>query len=239
MSTGSVFLHPGGHRDVEVERLRRDPVDRTLAAPEPADDDLHHRPVVVDDLGDVAALDVLVARRGHLQRRRQVRPELEAVHPPRPRPARHLLVQDPRPRGHPLHRPRPEHAAVAERIRMLDRPVEHVGDRLDPPVRMPRKAGGIGRGVVVAEVVEQEERVALAGVAEAEDAVQLDAGALDGGLGAGLGSDGTKRHFFLLHPMLRPICARRRPLPSPAGATLRFHSRPDRPCCARSAEGGP
>ena len=47
---------------------------------------------------------------------------------------------------------------------------------------MPGEAGEIIGRPVVAEIVEQQERIGLGGVAEAEGAAQLDAGALDGGL---------------------------------------------------------
>ena len=55
-------------------------------------------------------------------------------------------------------------------------------------VSMPRwgchgKPGEVVLGALVAEVVEQQKRVELVGVAEPECAAQLDAGALDGGLG--------------------------------------------------------
>jgi hypothetical protein len=48
---------------------------------------------------------------------------------------------------------------------------------------VPRKAGEVVGGAVVAEVVQQQERVVVAGVAEAEGAAKLDAGAFDRGGG--------------------------------------------------------
>jgi hypothetical protein len=48
---------------------------------------------------------------------------------------------------------------------------------------MPRKAGQIIFGNIIAEVVEEEERVEVRGVAEAERAAQVYAGALHRGLG--------------------------------------------------------
>ena len=96
---------------------------------------------------------------------------------------RHLLVDDAAARGHPLHVAGAEAAAVAEAVAVLDVAGEHVGDRLDAAVRMPRETRRGSRRVVVAEVVEQQERIELAGVAEAEGALQLDAGALERGVG--------------------------------------------------------
>jgi hypothetical protein len=50
-------------------------------------------------------------------------------------------------------------------------------------MRMPREAGQIIFRAIVAEIVQQQKGVKLAGVAETEGTPQLDAGALDGGLG--------------------------------------------------------
>ena len=60
--------------DVEIARVGGDAVDRALLAPELAADHPDGDAVVVDDLGDCGARDVLVARRGHLQARGQVGP---------------------------------------------------------------------------------------------------------------------------------------------------------------------
>ncbi len=129
------------HRDVEVARVGGDAVDGAAPAPELAADDPHHRAVVVDDLGDLGARDVLVARRGHLQRRRQVGPELEAVHPARRVAVRHLLVEDAAAGGHPLHVAGTERALVAQAVGVVDRAGQHVGDGLDAAVRVPGEAG--------------------------------------------------------------------------------------------------
>ena len=63
---------------------------------------------------------------------------------------------------------------------MLDGAGEHIGDGLDAAMRMPRKSGPIVVGTIVAEIVEQQERIELGGGAEAEGAMQLDAGAFHG-----------------------------------------------------------
>ena len=85
----------------------------------------------------------------------------------------HLLMEDAAARGHPLHVAGAEAAAVAEAVAVLDGAGEHVGDRLDAAVRMPRKPGEVVLGIVVAEVVEQQERIEVRGLAEAEGALQL------------------------------------------------------------------
>ena len=60
-------------------------------------------------------------------------------------------------------------------------PGEYVGDRLDAAVRVPREPGQVVSGTLVAEVVEQQERIELSGVPEAERATQVDAGAFHRG----------------------------------------------------------
>ena len=57
---------------------------------------------------------------------------------------------------------------------MIDRSGQHIGDRLDPAVGMPRKAAQVIVGLLTAKVVEQQERVHALGVAKAETAVQVD-----------------------------------------------------------------
>ena len=69
--------------------------------------------------------------------------------------------------------PAPMRAAVAEAVAVLDRAGEHVGDRLDAAVRVPREAGEVVGRALVAEIVEQQERIEVARVAEAEGAAQV------------------------------------------------------------------
>ena len=93
---------------------------------------------------------------------------------------RHLLVHDAAARRHPLHVARAEAAAIPEAVAVLDAARQHVGDRLDAAVRVPREPGEKVVRVVVAEVVEQQERIEFRRVAEPERALQPHAGALDG-----------------------------------------------------------
>ena len=106
--------------------------------------------------------DVLVARRGHLERRRAGWPRAGSrASAPARRPAAS-------PGGGCRCRP----SSTARRRRRACRGCrgcrrahgagEHVGDRLDAAVRMPREAGEVVVRVVVAEVVEQQERIELA-----------------------------------------------------------------------------
>src|SRR5215211_2409481 len=184
----------GRDEDIEIARLGGHPFDRSAPAPEVAANDAHTGAVVVDDLGDHAGRNVLVARRGHLQRRGQIRPELEAVHAALVVALRHLLMHDPAAGGHPLHIAGAKRAAVAEAVAMIHRTRQHIGDRLNAAMRMPGKSGGVILRTVIAEVVEQEERVKRAGLAETEGAPQLHAGAFNGGLGPADALNGSDRH---------------------------------------------
>ena len=107
---------------------------------------------------------------------------------------RHLLMQDAAAGRHPLHVAGAELAAVAEAVAVLDVAGQHVGDGLDAAMRMPGKAGAVFVGTVVAEIVEQQERIEFGGVAEAEGAAQIHAGAFHGGLGRDDALDGTNGH---------------------------------------------
>src|SRR5258706_8557978 len=95
---------------------------------------------------------------------------------------------------HPLDSARAKTAPVAETVAMVDRARQDVCDRFDPAVWMPRKAGKVIAGVVVAEIVEQQERVELGGVAEPERALKLDAGAFHGRGGLQQFPDWTNGH---------------------------------------------
>src|SRR5262249_48161321 len=75
-----------------------------------------------------------------------------------------------------------ERPVVAEVAARWEGARQHVGDGLDAAVGMPGEAGAIVVRPVIAEIVEQQERIELVRLAEAEGAPQLDAGALHGGL---------------------------------------------------------
>src|SRR4029077_21233116 len=136
---------------------------------------------IVGDLRDRACRNVLIARIGHLQRRGQVRPQLETVHAAVAIPLRHLLVKNAAAGGHPLHVAGDHLALVAEAVAVLDRTGEYVGDRLDPAVRMPGKSRNVIFWILIAEVVQQQERIEFLGLAETESALQFHASALECG----------------------------------------------------------
>src|SRR2546423_6878190 len=173
----------GRHRHVQVARVGGDTFDRSALAPELAADDANLRAVVVGDVGDVLRRDVLITRNGHLQPGWQIGPELKAVHAAVRIASGHFLVEDAAAGGHPLDVAGAHAAAIAETVAVVDGAGEHVGDRLDAAMRMPRKPGEIVVGVFAAEIVEQQERIEIARVAEAEGAAELHAGAFESGFG--------------------------------------------------------
>jgi len=95
----------------------------------------------------------------------------------------HFLMQDATASRHPLHVARAHRAPVAEAVAVRDGAGEHVRDRLDAPMRMPREAGEIIVRVVVAKIVEQKKRIHFACVSKAKRPMQLDARAFERGLG--------------------------------------------------------
>src|SRR5213594_775864 len=200
---------------VQIARIRCHPLDRAGLPPKAPADHPDARAVVVGDLRDGGGRDVLVARPGHLQGGREIRPQLEAMHAPPWVPARHLLMQDPAARGHPLHVTRSESSLVSEAVAVVDGPREDVRDRFDPPMGVPGEPREVILRVLVAKVVEQEERIELLGVAEAESAAQPHAGALDGRLCLHNTLDGSNRHVCSPESLSTHLCR------TPAGA-LRF-----------------
>src|SRR6266704_3004734 len=102
-------------------------------------------------LGNLARGNLLVARPRHLQFRRQIHPDLEAVHPPAllADAARgHLGVNDARPGGHPLHVARAEHAAVAGRVLVLELALQHISDGLEAAMRVIWRADRLAGSVI-------------------------------------------------------------------------------------------
>ena len=65
---------------------------------------------------------------------------------------------------------------------MRDVPLQNICNRLDPAMGMPRKTfHGFG-GVIIAEIIEQQERIQHAWVMKPESTVQMNASTLDCGL---------------------------------------------------------
>src|SRR5215469_5781442 len=119
---------------------------------------------------------------------------MKAVHAALRIALRHLLMHDAAARGHPLHVAGSERAAIAETVAMLDRAREHRSDGLDAAMGMPRKTGEIILRPVIAEIVKQQERIGLLGVAETEGTPQFHASAFDRRLGLHNAFDWTNGH---------------------------------------------
>jgi hypothetical protein len=86
---------------------------------------------------------------------------------------------------------------VAHAVAVLDSPGENVGDGLDTAMRMPGEPGEVIFWNIIAKVVEQKEGIEFMGVPEAKSAAEMDAGALEGGLGLNESLYGSYRHEVL------------------------------------------
>src|SRR5260370_39720327 len=91
-------------------------------------------------------------------------------------------MADSAPGGHPVHVAGSHSALVAETIAVLHRTGEHVGDRFNPAVWVPGESCNVIFRILIAEIIQQQERIEILGFAEAEGALQFYTGALDGGL---------------------------------------------------------
>jgi hypothetical protein len=74
-------------------------------------------------------------------------------------------------------------ALVAHAIAMIDGSGQHVRNGLDAAMRMPGETFEVVLGVLVAEVIEEEEGIEVSGFAEAEGALEADACAFEGWFG--------------------------------------------------------
>src|SRR6266852_3951649 len=95
------------------------------------------------------------------------------MHPARRVTFRHLLMDDTPPCRHPLDVAGGDRATIAHAIAVLHGCRQDVCDGLDSAVWVPREPRQIILGNVIAEVVEEEERVEVGCVAESERAAQV------------------------------------------------------------------
>src|SRR5207247_6288815 len=82
---------------------------------------------------------------------------------------------------------------------VLDGAGQDVGDGFNAAVGMPGKASEVFVRVVVAEVVEEQERVEFFRVAESEAAAQMDARAFERRTRLDDSFDGPDRHFLSIY----------------------------------------
>ena len=146
-------------------RDRRVRVARAGVTGEVAGDEPHERAAVVGrQQHEVVAGDRLVARRRELQRRRAGSPRAARRATAHRRAARARSgtssCRMPAARGHPLRVALADDAATAVGVVVRDLAVEHVGDGLEPAVRVPRRALRlVGAVLDRPELVEEEEGV--------------------------------------------------------------------------------
>jgi hypothetical protein len=101
------------------------------------------------------------------------------VHPTLRVTLRHLLMEDAAAGGHPLHVSRAERPAIAEAVTVIDIAAEHVRNGFYSSMRVPRESGEVVARVVVAEIVEEQERIELRRISEAKSTPEVHAGAFD------------------------------------------------------------
>src|SRR4051794_785585 len=94
---------------------------------------------------------------------------------------RHLLVDNPAPRRHPLHVPSRNRASVSHAVAVLHGPCQYISDGFNPAVRMPGKARQVILRHIVAEVTQKQEGVKPRGVADPEGATKMTSCALHRG----------------------------------------------------------
>src|SRR5579872_4726808 len=97
-------------------------------------------------------------------------------------------------RRHPLHVAGSDSSAIPHAVAVLHGAGEDIGDGFDAAVGVPREARQVVLWNVVAEVVQKQERVEFGGVAEAECAAQVHAGAFHGRFGFDKPLDGSYGH---------------------------------------------
>ncbi len=95
----------------------------------------------------------------------------------------HFLVNDASTGCHPLDIASSYTAPIAQTVPMFNGTGQNVGDGLDTAVRMPGKASEVILWHIVPEVIQQQERVKIRGVAKAESPAQAHAGAFECRLG--------------------------------------------------------
>src|SRR6476661_3568179 len=94
-------------------------------------------------------------------------------------PFRHFLMNDASAGGHPLNIAYTNCAVVSQTVAMLNRAGEDVCYRFDPTMRMPRETCEVIFRDVIAEVIQEKERIEFGSVSEAEGATQTDTRAFE------------------------------------------------------------
>ena len=132
---------------------------------------------------------------------------------------RHFLVENPPAGRHPLHVAGAELAPVPQTVAVIDASRQYIRNRLDAAVGMPGKSGAIVFRTIVAEVVEQEEWIELAGIPEAEGATQLHARTFNRGFGLDDALHGPNGHGGLTSCSMFVVLTAQSPI-APLGDSL-------------------
>ena len=119
-------------------------------------DDADRHALLLDD-GDVVGGDVAVFGMDHFFVARQVDPELEPEHPGGC--LGHFLMQDAPARRHPLAAAVFNPPAVAKAVLVVDFAFHQICKRLNPAMRVQRKAAHVIRRIQRVERIQHEERV--------------------------------------------------------------------------------
>src|SRR5215467_14485875 len=180
---GERFAAAWRHRNVKIARLGRDAVHGAAFAAKLPANNPHAGPVVIADLGNLRCRNILVSGRRHFEPRWQVCPQLEAVHPAARISLRHFLVEYAASGRHPLYVSGPKGPLVAQAVAVIHSAGQHIRDGLDAPMGVPGKSGAVVLGTIVAEVIQQEEWVEIARIAESKGSVEFHPRSLNGGRG--------------------------------------------------------
>src|SRR5215471_7037747 len=107
-------------------------------------------------------------------------------------PFGHLLVDDASTGGHPLDVAGGDGAVISHAVAMLDCSRKDIGDRLDPPMRVPGETCQIIFGNVVAEIIQKQEWVEIGRVAKAKGSAQMHARSFESWFGFNQSFDGSQ-----------------------------------------------
>ena len=162
------------------ERHRRVRGPRSAVAGDIAGDDPHQcAPVSRGQQGDVIGFESLVGRLDHLVPRGQVHPQLNAMEQPPGHDERlgwRLNVENALAGRHPLRGAVPDDTTATVRVLVLKGAVDHVGDRLESPVGVPRRALRLPRRVLdLPHLVHVDERIEVRQIDAGESAAHGEA----------------------------------------------------------------
>jgi hypothetical protein len=144
--------------------------------------DLDLAPFCSFDYWHIACAQITIARGAHLVFGREICPQLKAIHPTLGVWLWHLLMDDSASGRHPLYLTSMYGAAVSKAITVLGRTLQHVGNRLDPPVWMPGKTRQVLTGIVISKIVQHQKRIVIWFLMVTKDPLQVNSCPFEGRL---------------------------------------------------------